>query len=88
MQQLTFQFEGYADERWRPVDAGAATRRTSVTIREGLARASAWLGGKAQTVSALCGEDFTRRDVLLAQAAAAALLIILGIVGSMEGGAL
>ena len=49
---------------------------------------AAWLGAKSETFSRLCGEDFTRKEVLLANLGFVAFILLLGIIGSMEGGAL
>lgn len=51
-------------------------------------RVSKWLDGKSETFSALCGETFTRREVLLTAAACMGLVLILGVAGWLEGGVL
>ena len=51
-------------------------------------RVSKWLDGKSETFSALCGETFTRREVLLTAAACVGLVLILGVAGWLEGGVL
>ena len=48
----------------------------------------AWLGAKSDTFSALCGEDFTHKEVLLAHAACMLLIVICGVAEWLEGGAL
>lgn len=47
-----------------------------------------WLNAKSKTFSALCGEDFTHKEVLLAHAVVIVLLFVAGIAGALEGGAL
>ena len=47
-----------------------------------------WLGAKSKTFSSLCGEDFTHKEVLLAHAACMLLIVICGVAGWLEGGAL
>ena len=47
-----------------------------------------WLNAKSKTFSALCGEDFTHKEVLLAHAACMLLIVICGVAGWLEGGAL
>lgn len=39
----------------------------------------AWLDAKSDTFSALCGEDFTHKEVLLAHAACMLLIVICGL---------
>ena len=48
----------------------------------------AWFNAKSDTFSALCGEDFTHKEVLLAHAACMLLIVICGVAGWLEGGAL
>ena len=48
----------------------------------------AWIGAKSETFSALCGEDFTHKEVLLAHAACVLLIVACGVAGRLEGGAL
>jgi hypothetical protein len=48
----------------------------------------AWLSAKSETFSALCGEDFTRKEVLIAHAACALLIVACGVADWLEGGAL
>ena len=45
-----------------------------------------WLNAKSKTFSALCGEDFTHKEVLIAHAACMLLIVICGVVGWLEGG--
>ena len=47
-----------------------------------------WLNAKSKTFSALCGEDFTHKEVLLAHAACVLLIVACGVAGRLEGGAL
>ena len=47
-----------------------------------------WLNAKSKTFSALCGEDFTHKEVLLAHAACVLLIVACGVAGWLEGGAL
>lgn len=47
-----------------------------------------WLGAKSKTFSALCGEDFTHKEVLLANAACVLLIVACGVAEWLEGGAL
>lgn len=46
-----------------------------------------WLGAKSKTFSALCGEDFTHKEVLIAHAACALLIVACGVAEWLEGGA-
>lgn len=48
----------------------------------------AWLDAKSDTFSALCGEDFTHMEVLIAHAAFMLLIVICGVAGWLEGGGL
>ena len=48
----------------------------------------AWLEAKSAVFSRLCGEDFTRKEVLLALLYTTGLLLTAGIAGTLEGGAL
>lgn len=47
-----------------------------------------WLGAKSKTFSALCGEDFTHKEVLLAHAACVLLIVACGVAEWLGGGAL
>ena len=47
-----------------------------------------WLEAKSTVFSRLCGEDFTRKEVLLALLYTTGLLLTAGIAGTLEGGAL
>lgn len=47
-----------------------------------------WLGAKSKTFSALCGEDFTHKEVLLAHAACVLLIVVCGVAEWLGGGAL
>ena len=47
-----------------------------------------WLEAKSAVFSRLCGEDFTRKEVLLALLYTTGLLLTVGIAGTLEGGAL
>ena len=47
-----------------------------------------WLNAKSKTFSALCGEEFTHKEVLLAHAACVLLIMACGVAGWLEGGAL
>ena len=48
----------------------------------------AWLNAKSETFSALCGEKFTHKEVLLAHAACVLLIVVCGVAEWLEGGAL
>lgn len=48
----------------------------------------AWLGAKSKTFSALCGEEFTHKEVLLANAACVLLIVVCGVAEWLGGGAL
>lgn len=47
-----------------------------------------WLDAKSKTFSALCGEDFTHQEVLIAHAACVLLIVACGVAEWLEGGAL
>lgn len=53
------------------------------TAKNWKASVASWLQGKSETFSSLCGEDFTRREVLLAHAVAVGLQAIAGIGGAL-----
>ena len=46
-----------------------------------------WLDAKSEMYSRLCGEEFTHKEVLLANVGAVIFIIILGVAGWLEGGA-
>ena len=48
----------------------------------------AWLNAKSETFSALCGEKFTHKEVLLAHAACVLLIVACGVAEWLGGGAL
>ena len=48
----------------------------------------AWLEAKSTLFSGICQEKVTHREVIVAHAYAVALLLIIGIAGTLEGGAL
>ena len=48
----------------------------------------AWLEAKSPLFSGICQEEVTHREVIVAHAYAVALLLIIGIAGTLEGGAL
>ena len=48
----------------------------------------AWLSAKSESFSALCGEDFTRKEVLIAHVACALLVVACGVAEWLEGGAI
>lgn len=103
MQQLTLQFEGYADSR-RPETRGTAKRCLSNEpgrlvpqigaihaanpadwCRQSLASVRAWLAGRSDVFTALCGEGeaVTRLDVAKAHLALAAQIILIVIGGAL-----
>ena len=47
-----------------------------------------WLGAQSKTFSALCGEDFTHKDVIIAHAACMLLIVVCGVAAWLEGGVL
>lgn len=47
-----------------------------------------WLGAKSKTFSALCGEEFTHKEVLLAHAACVLFIVVCGVAEWLKGGAL
>jgi hypothetical protein len=64
---------------------------TQLTINRTVQRAlaiQAWLNAKSETFTAMCGEEFTHKEVLLANIGAVIFFIILGVAGKLEGGAL
>ena len=52
MQQLTLQFEGYADEVRQPLDVSATTQRTVETANE-------WLNRENKTFSEIAGTSIS-----------------------------
>ena len=60
--------------------ADRASRRT-LTVKE-------WLGKKNEWFSALCGEQFTNKHVLLAHLYIIAILVACSVAHWLEGGAL
>ena len=48
--------------------------------------AKMWLGAKSKTFSALCGEDFTHKEVIIAHAALMLLIVVCGVAAWLEGG--
>lgn len=62
------------------INATRATRRT-LTVKE-------WLSRKNECFSALCGEEFTNKHVLLAQLYCIALIALCCVAEWLEGGAL
>ncbi len=86
MQQLTLQFNGYAQVQ-QPVDAAAAKQRTVLSGVERTAEnLKSWLNSRSSRVSALAGEQFTHGEVLKAAAYGLAFLLLLGVAGWLEGG--
>ncbi len=64
---------------------------TQLTINRTVQRALAiqtWLNAKSETFTAMCGEEFTHKEVLLANIGAVIFIIILGVAGWLGGGAL
>lgn len=51
-------------------------------------KVKAWLNAESKTFSALCGEQFTHKEVLLAQLSIVGLLLACGVAEWLEGGAL
>ena len=47
-----------------------------------------WLGAKSKTFSALCGEDVTHKEVIIAHAAFMLLIVVCGVAAWLEGGVL
>lgn len=47
-----------------------------------------WLGAQSKTFSALCGEDFTHKEVIIAHAALMLLIVVCGVAAWLEGGVL
>ena len=45
-----------------------------------------WLNAKSKTFSALCGEDFTHKEVIIAHAAFMLLIVVCGVAAWLEGG--
>ena len=68
---------------------GRSSERASLSGVEGFVKnCKEWLNAKSETFSALCGENFTRREVLMAHAACAAIVVACGVAEWLEGGAL
>jgi hypothetical protein len=55
--------------------------RTAKNLKE-------WLGTRSATFSRLCGEDFTRGEVVKAHAVFLLLIVALNVAAWLEGGAL
>lgn len=47
-----------------------------------------WLGAQSKTFSALCGEDITHKEVIIAHAALMLLIVVCGVAAWLEGGVL
>lgn len=47
-----------------------------------------WLGAQSKTFSALCGEDITHKEVIIAHAAFMLLIVVCGVAAWLEGGVL
>ena len=45
-----------------------------------------WAGAKSKTFSALCGEDVTHKEVIIAHAALMLLIVVCGVAAWLEGG--
>ena len=75
--------------------AGAAVKsmkeELSTQLSTRLSAARAWWEGRSETFTRLCatneGEAFTHGEVVLAHAGAVLFLVILGVAGWLEGGA-
>lgn len=72
--------------------AGEGIRSALASVKQSFKatahRLLAWLRATAPLHSRVAGEAFTRLQVLACYAGAVLFLVILGLVGSMEGGAL
>ena len=86
--QQTINFEPSAQVR-QPLDVLATPRRT---IRQRLSTISRhlnhWLHAESKTFTALCGERFTHKEVLLAHLFLIAMLVACMVAEWLEGGAL
>lgn len=61
----------------------------SVLSVEGIVKnCKMWLGAKSKTFSALCGEDITHKEVIIAHAALMLLIVVCGVAAWLEGGVL
>ena len=63
----------------------------STTINRNAQRAftlQEWWNAKSETFSQLCGEEFTHKEVALAHVGTVAFILLLGVAGWLEGGAL
>lgn len=60
-----------------------------LSVVEGIVKnCKMWLGAKSKTFSALCGEDFTHKEVIIAHAAFMLLIVVCGVAAWLEGGVL
>ena len=68
------------------------TAQRSFTLKdwasEKRSKFSQWLNSESKTFSALCGEQFTHKEVILAQLSIVGLLLACGVAEWLEGGAL
>lgn len=103
MQQLTLQFEGFADSRQPEtrstakqcsqtagslvtVNSQFSAGKLPVYLRQTLSALRAWLAGRSETFTALCGSEgevFTHGDVVKANASLVAVIILIGIGGAL-----
>lgn len=72
-------------ERRNVTDTVASVKQSAEAL---LVRLLSWLHAPAPLHSRMAGETFTRLQVLACYAGAVLFLVILGLVGSMEGGVL
>lgn len=98
MQQLTLQFEGYADQAQQPIGAGTAkqcsdfrdtaarlTARARRIVSPWVDAWQAWAAKRSETFTALCGSEgdvFTHGDVVKAHLWLALLFTLIGIGGA------
>lgn len=60
-----------------------------LSVVEGIVKnCKMWLGAQSKTFSALCGEDVTHKEVIIANAAFMLLIVVCGVAAWLEGGAL
>lgn len=70
------------------IQLGQVQPSVSSQVAAAVENIKAWLSAKSETFSALCGEEFTHREVLIAHAACVLLVVACGVAEWLEGGAL
>lgn len=72
----------------RTIQIGQVQPSVLSKVESSVKNCKEWLNAKSETFSALCGEEFTRKEVLIAHAACVLLVVACGVAEWLEGGAL